>query len=69
MMAGAGRRGASYGVARDSHRRKTRGLVTQTALSKLLYKSLNPTNVYASTIGLCNDSIIMQSSKPSNSDF
>jgi len=27
-----------------------------------------PTNVYASAIGLCKDSIIMQSTKPSNSD-
>ena len=26
-------------------------------------------NVYASAIGLCKDSIIMQSTKPSNSDF
>ena len=40
-----------------------------TALPKLCTKSLIPTNVYASAIGLCNDSIITQSSKPSNSDF
>ena len=66
---GRRRRDASYGVARDSHGRKTRRSANPTALPKLLYKSPIPTNVYASAIGLCNDSIITQSSKPSNSDF
>ena len=32
-------------------------------------KSPIPKNVYASAIGLCKDFIIMQSRKPSNSDF
>ncbi len=66
---GRRRRDASYGVARDSHRRKTRRLANPTALPGFCTKSLIPTNVYASAIGLCIDSIITQSSKPSNSDF
>jgi len=37
--------------------------------SSLCTKSLIPTNVYASAIGLWTDSRIMQSNKPSNSDF
>ena len=32
-------------------------------------KSPIPKNVYASAMGLCKDSMMMQSSKPSNSDF
>jgi hypothetical protein len=68
MIAGAG------GTMRATGWRATaiggnKGIGNPTALPKLLYKSLNPTNVYASAIGLCNDSIITQSSKPSNSDF
>src|SRR5580704_7710607 len=51
---GRRRRDASYGVARDSHRRKTRRLANPTALSGFCTKSLIPTNVYASAIGLCN---------------
>ena len=46
-----------------------KAIADPTALSKVCTKSLIPTNVYASAIGLCNDSIITQSSKPSNSDF
>ncbi len=52
---GRRRRDASYGVARDSHRRKTRGLVTQPPYPSFCTKGLIPTNVYASAIGLCND--------------
>jgi len=37
--------------------------------STLSTKSPIPKNVYASAIGLCKDSMIMQSTKPSNSDF
>ena len=66
---GRRRRDASYGVARDSHRRKTRGLVTQPPYPSFCTRVLIPTNGYASAIGLCKDSIITQSSKPSNSDF
>ena len=32
-------------------------------------KSPIPKNVYASAMGLCKDFMMMQSSKPSNSDF
>jgi hypothetical protein len=46
-----------------------KAIVNPTALPTFCMKSLIPTNVYASAIGLCIDSIITQSSKPSNSDF
>ena len=49
-------------------KRKTRRLLTNRPCSSLV-KSPIPKNVYASAIGLCKDSIIMQSRKPSNSDF
>ena len=49
--------------------RETRRLLTNRPGSSFSTKSPIPTNVYASTIGLCKDSMIMQSRKPSNSDF
>ena len=49
-------------------KRKTRRLLTNRPCSSLV-KSPIPKNVYASAIGLCKDFIIMQSRKPSNSDF
>jgi len=49
--------------------RETRRLLTNRLAQALSTKSPNPKNVYASAIGLCQDSIIMQSRKPSNSDF
>ena len=52
-----------------AHNRKTRRLLTNRPCSSFSTKSPIPTNVYASTIGLCKDSMIMQSRKPSNSDF
>ena len=52
-----------------SNKGKTRRLLTNRPCSSLSTKSPIPTNVYASAIGLCTDSIIMQSRKPSNSDF
>ena len=52
-----------------AHYRETRRLLTNRPCSNFSTKSPIPTNVYASAIGLCKDSIIMQSRKPSNSDF
>ena len=49
-------------------KRKTRRLLTNRPCSSIV-KSPIPKNVYASAIGLCKDFIIMQSRKPSNSDF
>ena len=46
-----------------------KAIANPTAYPRFCTKSLSPTNVYASAIGLCIDSIITQSSKPSNSDF
>ena len=69
MMAGAGGAMRATGWRATAIGGKNKGIGNPTALPKLLYKSLIPTNVYASAIGLCNDSIITQSSKPSNSDF
>ena len=36
---------------------------------ELFYKESDSNEVYASAIGLCKNSMIMQSRKPSNSDF
>ena len=52
-----------------ANNRETRRLLTNRPGSSFSTKSPIPTNVYASAIGLCKDSIIMQSRKPSNSDF
>ena len=52
-----------------AHYRETRRLLTNRPGLSFSTKSPIPTNVYASAIGLCKDSIIMQSRKPSNSDF
>src|SRR5271154_213843 len=52
-----------------AHNRETRRLLTNRPCPNFSTKSPIPTNVYASAIGLCKDSIIMQSRKPSNSDF
>ena len=61
--AGAERRGD---LSKD---RETRRLLTSRPCSSFIYKESNPKNGYASAIGLCKDSISMQSRKPSNSDF
>jgi hypothetical protein len=55
-------------VARANNR-ETRRLLTNRPGSSFSTKSPIPTNVYASAIGLCKDSMIMQSRNPSNSDF
>jgi hypothetical protein len=47
----------------------TRAIANQSPLRRLVYESPIPKNVYASAIGLCKDSMIMQSREPSNSDF
>ena len=52
-----------------ANNRETRRLLTNRPGSSFSAKSPIPTNVYASAIGLCKDSMIMQSRKPSNSDF
>ena len=52
-----------------ANNRETRRLLTNRPGSSFSTKSPIPTNVYASAIGLCKDSMIMQSRKPSNSDF
>ena len=52
-----------------AHSRETRRLLTNRPGSNFSTKSPIPTNVYASAIGLCKDSMIMQSRKPSNSDL
>jgi hypothetical protein len=54
--------------ARENNRETRRLLINRPGL-RFSTKSPIPTNVYASAIGLCKDSIIMQSRKPSNSDF
>ena len=51
-----------------SKERETRRLLTNRPCSRFAKESI-PKNVYASAIGLCKDSIIMQSRKLSNSDF
>ena len=68
MMAGAG------GAVRATGWRATaiganKAIANPTTLPSFCTKSLIPTNVYASAIGLCINSIITQSSNPSNSDF
>jgi hypothetical protein len=68
MMAGAG------GAMRATGWRATaiggnKAIGNQPPYPSFRTKSLTPTNGYASAIGLCNDSIITQSSKPSNSNF
>ena len=57
-------------VPKNLARRKTKNkaIANQSPLLKLSRVPI-PKNVYASAIGLCKDSIIMQSRKPSNSDF
>ena len=56
--------------AEQSGATKNKAIADQSPLLKLgLPRSPIPKNVYASAIGLCKDSIIMQSRKPSNSDF
>ena len=62
-FAGGGRQSGA------AQQRETRRLLTNRPCSSLSTKSPIPTNVYASAIGLCKDLIIMQSRKPSNSDF
>ena len=52
-----------------ANNRETRRLLTNRPGSSFSTKSPIPTNVYASAIGLCKDSMIMQSRKPSNSDL
>ena len=52
-----------------ANNRKTRRLLTNRPGSSFSTKSPIPTNGYASAIGLCKDSMMMQSRKPSNSDF
>ena len=52
-----------------ANNRETRRLLTNRPGLSFYTKSPIPTNVYASAIGLCKDFIIMQSRKPSNSDF
>ena len=67
----------SYGVASAragsrarAYKRETRRLLTNRPCLGFVYEeSRFQKNVYASAIGLCKDSIIMQSTKPSNSDF
>jgi len=49
--------------------RINKAIAKQPPFSVSWNKSLLQKNVYASAIGLCRDSIMMQSSKPSNSDF
>ena len=55
-------------LTRAQNRKKTRRPLAN-RLGELSAKSPIPTNVYASAIGLCRDSRIIQSRKPSNSDF
>jgi hypothetical protein len=53
-----------------AHNSETRRPLTGPPLPKRFYNRVTvPTNGYASTSGLCKDSIIMQSRRPSNSDF
>ena len=49
-------------------KQENKAIADQSPLLKLSQSPI-PKNVYASAIGLCKDSIIMQSRKPSNSDF
>ncbi len=62
-------RATSLLAARGREAKRNKTTAKQSPLLMLLYKSPLPKNVYASAIGLCKDSIIMQSRKPSNSDF
>ncbi len=55
--------------ARANNRETRRPLTNRRPGLSFSTKSPIPTNGYASAIGLCKDSIIMQSRKPSNSDF
>ena len=51
-------------------KKETRRLLTNRSCSSFVHEESGfPKNVYASAIGLCKDSIIMQSRRPSNSDF
>jgi hypothetical protein len=53
-----------------AHNSETRRPLAGPPLPKRFYNRVPiPTNGYASTSGLCRDSIITQSRKPSNSDF
>ena len=49
--------------------RETRRRLTNRPLAQVFPKSQIPTDVYASAIGLCKDSMITQSRNASNSDF
>ena len=49
--------------------KRNKATAKQSPLLMLLYRLRVQKNVYASAIGLCKDSIIIQSRKPSNSDF
>ena len=69
MMAGAGGAMRATGWRATAIGGKQGDWLTQPPYPSFCTKSLIPTNVYASAIGLCNDFIITQSSKPSNSDF
>ena len=58
---------ALYPWRSGADNRKNKATVDQ--IARLFAKSPIPKNVYASAIGFCRDFIIMQSRKPSNSDF
>jgi hypothetical protein len=63
----AGRRRAAR---RIKQRQGNKATANQSPLLKLCLRRVRiPKNVCASAIGLCKDPIIMQSRKPSNSDF
>ena len=63
------REGGGAGRRRELEAKKNKTTAKQSPLLMLPTKSPFPKDVYAPAVGLCKDSIIMQSRKPSNSDF
>jgi len=57
------------GAARRAESNETRRLLANRLAPGLVGEESDPKNGYASAIGLCQDSTIMQSRKQSNLDF